>query len=136
MAKLEKELSESTTTVNNLEKTLSLNKSTIEDLQKENDLIILELHHVQEELANYILNTVDKSKLDKQISLTETTQEKLDLANEKYSKITAQVAVLKAQLVTEYEKLANERKISQALNSELKIIKNSKLYRTTSFFKK
>ena len=105
---------------------------TSEQLQRENDLIILQLHQLQEELEYYILNTIDNNKFEQQKELVTTTQEKLNLANEKYRKVTAQVDVLKSQLNSEYEKVNSARNRAESLNLELKNLKASRIYQMGS----
>ena len=105
IAKYEREVKELKSVISNKNAALEASEAKLVSTESENDLILLQLHQVQEAFESYLINNISNEKFEQQKELTKLIQEKLNSANEKYRKVTAQVQVLKDRLSTEKNSL-------------------------------
>jgi len=105
LAKHELEVKELKSAISTKNAALEANEAKLVSTESENDLILLQLHQVQEAFESYLINNISNEKFEQQKELTKLTQEKLNSANEKYRKVTAQVQVLKDRLSIEKNSL-------------------------------
>ena len=108
IAKAELEVKDLKSVIASKSAALEANEAKLVSNESENDLILLQLHQVQEAFESYLINNISSEKFEQQKELTKLTQEKLNSANEKYRKVTAQVQVLKDRLSAEQNSLCHK----------------------------